>query len=126
MARYLYARSYRPPAPVLPVRVRRPGAVISFLVAAIVDTGAGVSVVPEDLPVHLDLPAAGSMAVAGFDGIPRIVPVYTIELDVNGHSSVLRAISFGTTALLGRDVLNALVVSLRGPEAVMVVDAPRG
>jgi|GEM_PF-2322732 len=125
MLEYPYARSYRPPAPVLPVGIRRPGTPTSVLVAALVDTGAALTALPATLPAQLRLPSAGGMIVAGFDGTPRIVPAYIVEIEVAGRMVVLKAIGLGATALLGRDALNAMVLTLRGPDAVTLVGPPR-
>lgn len=125
MPEYPYARSYRPPAPVLPVGVRRPGTPALIYVAALVDTGAALTALPATLPAQLQLPSAGGTIVAGFDGTPRIVPTYIVEIEVAGRTVVLKAIGLGRTALLGRDALNVMVLTLRGPDAITLVEAPR-
>lgn len=124
MPEYPYSRSYRPPAPVLPVGVRRPGTSAFVLVAALVETGAAVTALPAALTTELRLPSAGGTIVAGFDRTPRIVPTYLVEVEVAGRAVVLRVIGLGATALLGRDVLNAMVLTLRGPDGIALVEAP--
>ncbi len=124
MPRYPYERRYTPPAPVLPVRVGRPGAVPTVLVAAMVDTGADLSVLPRGLPAHLGLPTVGRLTVAGIDGLPRSLPVYAAEVAVEAYRTAIRVVSLGVTPLIGRDLLNKLVVHLRGPEATLDIDLP--
>jgi predicted aspartyl protease len=116
---------YRPPAPVLPVRVGSPGSLASVLLTALVDTGAGKTALPADVALQLGLPVAGRTMISGFDGQPRIVPTYTVEIQVAGYNTVLRVIGLGTVALLGRDILNALSITLRGPQEILVVDVPQ-
>lgn len=124
MPRYRYSRQYEPPAPLLPVRVGRPGSAPVVLLSALVDTGADLCVLPQGLPARLHLPAVGRLAVAGVEGIPRAMPLYAVELSVNGFRSIVRAVSLGTTPLIGRDVINKITLHLHGPEAALDVDLP--
>ncbi len=124
MPRYPYALQYNPPAPVLPARVGPPGGAPLVMVAAFVDTGADVSVLPRGLPEQLNLPRVGRTVVAGFDGLNRILPVYSAEIGVNGFSSVVETIGFGATTLIGRDFLNRFVAHLHGPEGVLALELP--
>lgn len=124
MSEHPYERTYRPPAPVLPVRVSGPGTLRSVMVPALADTGAGMTALPADLPAQLDLPVAGRTIVSGFDGRPRIVPTYTVQLSVAGYTTVLKVIGLGMVALLGRDVLNALLITLKGPQEIFEVEGP--
>lgn len=122
MPRYQYGRQYHPPAPVLPLRVGRPGTAPAVLVPALVDTGADLSVLPQGLPARLRLPAVGRLAVAGVEGVPLQLPVYAVEVSMNGDRSIVRAVSLGATMLIGRDLINKLTLHLHGPEAVLDVD----
>lgn len=124
MPRYNYGRQYDPPAPLLPVRVGRPGAAPAVFLSALVDTGADLSVLPRGLPARLGLPAVGRLTVAGVEGLPRLLPVYAVEVSLNGFRSIIRAVSLGTTPLIGRDLINKLTIHLRGPEAALEVDLP--
>jgi len=108
----------------VPVHVSRPGAVLRVLLPALVDTGAGISVLPEDLPTQLGLPYTGRIDVAGFDGTPRTLPLYAVEIGLNGYRSIIQAVGFGTTPLIGRDVLNKLVSHFYGPDGILDVDLP--
>ena len=124
MPRYSYERRYTPPAPVLPMRVGRPGAVPTVFLSALVDTGADISVFPQGLPARLNLPAVDRVVVAGVDGLPRPLPVYAAEVALNGYRTVVRAVSLGATPLIGRDFLNRITVRLRGPAAILDIDLP--
>lgn len=124
MPRYGYNTRYDPPAPALPLQIRRPGGLDAIALAALLDTGADLSVVPADLPEHLALPRVGDAIVTGYDGLHRTLTVYAVEIRIAGHQAVVEAAGFGTNALLGRDLLNALVIHLYGPEAIFDVEFP--
>ncbi len=122
MPRYPYGRQYEPPAPVLRVRVGRPGTRPALLLAALVDTGADLCVLPDGLPERLDLPAVGHLTVAGVDGRPQSLTAYVAELAVEAYRMSIRVIGLGTTPLVGRNLLNKLVAHLDGPKGVLEVD----
>lgn len=125
MPRYPYDGRYIPPAPVLPVRVGRPGAVPEVFLSALVDTGADISVLPQGLPARLGLPAVGRVSVAGVDGLSHSLPVYAAEVALDGYRKVVRAVGLGETPLIGRDLLNSITVRLDGPKAILEVELPR-
>ncbi len=124
MPRYLYEKRYTPPAPVLPLRVGRPGAEPEVFLSALVDTGADISVLPQGLPGRLGLPAVDRVSISGVDSLPHSLPVYAAEVAVNGYRTLIRAVSLGATPLIGRDLLNKLTLRLLGPEAILEVDFP--
>lgn len=124
MPRYPYGTRYTPPAPLLPLRIGRPGVTPTVLVSALVDTGADLSVLPQGLPARLGLPPVGRLAVAGVDGLPHPLPVYAAEASVNGFRTTIRVVSLGETPLIGRDLLNKITLHLHGPEAVLDIDLP--
>lgn len=95
-----------------------------MLLSALVDTGADLSVLPQGLPARLRLPAVGRLTVAGVEGLPRPLPLYAVEVAVNGYRSIVRAVSLGTTPLIGRDLINKITIHLHGPEAALDVDLP--
>ncbi len=122
MPRYPYETRYTPPAPILPMRVGRPGAMPTVLLSALVDTGADLSVLPHGLPARLGLPAVDRVVIAGVDGLRHPLPVYAAEVALDGYRTAIRAVSLGATPLIGRDLLNRITVHLHGPEAVLDVD----
>ena len=126
MPRYRYSRQYDPPAPILAVRVGRPGATPAVLLAALLDTGADLSVLPQGLPARLQLPAVGRLSVAGVEGVPRPLPLYAVEVSLNGYRRIIRAVSLGTTPLIGRDLINKITIHLHGPEAFLETDLSAG
>lgn len=126
MPRYPYATRYTPPAPILPVRVGRPGSTPTVLLAALMDTGADLSVLPLELPARLRLPVIGRLAVAGVDGFARSLPLYAVQMSIDGYRLLVRVVSLGTTPVIGRDLINRITAHLLGPQAVLAIDLPRG
>ena len=124
MPRYRYGRQHTPPAPVLPVRVGRPGATPEIFFSALVDTGADISVLPLGLPAQLHLPAVGRLTVVGVEGPPRSLPLYAVEVSVNGYRVIARAVSLGTTPLIGRELINKMLMRFDGPKALLEVSFP--
>lgn len=108
--------SYDPPMPVLPIHVsgvdaNGPG----VLLHAVVDTGADCSVIPVRAARALRLPVVDMISVQGFAGDGKARPIYAARLRFAGHNMLARVIAFGEEPLLGRDVLNRLVLHLDGP-----------
>jgi len=103
-----------PPAPVLPVRLGPPRAEPATAVAALVDSGADVTVLPEGLPQALGLPQVGEVTVRGVAGTAR-VPVFAARVEAAGRRWIAEVVGVGGEALLGRDLLNHWVVTLDGP-----------
>jgi len=81
-----------------------------------VDTGAGITVIPERVVRDLVLPKAGEMLCQSYDGARTWHPVHYVDLDVAGHH--LPRIKVVSTprndVLLGRDVLNQFILTLDG------------
>jgi hypothetical protein len=62
--------------------------------------------------------------VAGVEGLPRQLPLYAVEVSLNGYRSIIRGVGLGTTPLIGRDLINKVTIHLHGPEAALEVDLP--
>jgi len=62
---FRYDRSCHPTAPVLPLRVSRPGAESGLLLRALIDTGADCTLIPAYLVERLRLPAVDGVAIEG-------------------------------------------------------------
>ncbi len=108
----------------LRVRVGRPRTEPSVALVALVDTGADLSVLPDGLARSLGLPSIARTTVVGVDGLPWSLSVYAVEMAIDGYRTILRVISFGSTPLIGRDLLNTLVVHLYGPDMLLEADFP--
>jgi hypothetical protein len=109
-----------PPAPVLPIRFGPPRTEPTTAVAALVDSGADITVLPEGVPDALGLPQIGELTVRGVGGTRRVA-VYAAEVEAAGWRRIVEVVAVGSEALLGRDVLNAWVVTLDGPRQALRV-----
>jgi hypothetical protein len=87
------------------------------------DSGAGVSVVPQKLISRLHLFPYGFMPVQGYDGVQVIRSTYLVTLIIGQRRfDRLEVIALPrTNVLLGRDVLNELEVCLDGPRRVVEI-----
>src|SRR2546428_6615913 len=114
-----YDTKRTPPAPLLLLRVGLPRTEPATAVAALVDSGADITVLPEGLPETLGLPQIGEVAVHGVGDAVRRVPVYAAELKAVGWRGIVEVAGIGGESLLGRDGLNAGVVMLDRPRPTL-------
>lgn len=120
-----YDKLRAPPAPVLPMRLGAPGQELSYSMVALVDTGADTTVIPEEVAHRLRLPRVGEIGVRGVGGVRQRAQIHTVMVEVAGFRVAVEAIALGSDGLVGRDLLNRWVVTLRGPEQEMQVDVRR-
>ncbi|MEA2626393.1 MAG: hypothetical protein QOD06_2438 [Candidatus Binatota bacterium] len=113
--RFVYDESADPPAPVLPLLLAAPESEESVLVTALVDTGADCTLVPADVVRRLRLPVVDRLLVEGLGGATRRAPVHLALVRVAGDRCLARVVAFEREAILGRDLLNRLTLSLDGP-----------
>jgi predicted aspartyl protease len=111
---YAYDDSYQPAAAVVPLRIGAPADDMPVLVSALVDSGADLSVVPAVLARQLALPVTDVLDVRGVGGESRTATVHAAEVEIDGAPELIEVIALGTEALLGRNLLNAFVVTLDG------------
>lgn len=122
MARYSYDITRKPPAPVLPLGIGRPGDPAVVLLPALVDTGADMSVVPESVAAQLQLPAVDRVRVRSLDGQVQAI-VYAADIQVAGTRTLMPLVGLGEQALVGRDLLNRWVLTLDGRRGFMEVES---
>jgi len=122
-----YDGSFDPPAPCLSVRLihaHQPDA--SQTLSAQLDTGADITVVPQPVINRLGLLRVSEALIAGYDTAPTILPLYCLDLDIDGQ--IVRGVNAvaysGDTLLLGRDVLNRFRTLLDGPALAFELTAP--
>jgi predicted aspartyl protease len=125
MTRVAFDESFEPPAPVLPVRIggideHDPAAMLRMLV----DTGADCTLIPTRIARSLHLPIVDRVEVQGVGGRARSATVHAARLRVGTLRALVRVVAFGDEALLGRDILNRLVLQCDGP-AQIVSAVPR-
>lgn len=113
--RFAYDDSYEPPAPVLPLRVARPGGGEAVLLPGLLDTGADCTLVPAGIARRLRLPTVDRVEITGVGGSVRRVPVHAAFIETAGLRVLARVVAFEHEAIVGRDLLNHLVALLDGP-----------
>jgi len=111
-----YDRGFHPPAPVLEATVHGPDG-RSRKIRAKLDTAADVSGLPRELVDELALPPARRVRTTTFRGEPAQARLHRGDVVVAGRRFVqVEWLPIARPyALLGRDVLNDLVVRLDGP-----------
>jgi len=122
--RFAYDAARDPAAPVLPLGVARPLSGAMVLLQAPVDSGADCSVVPVAIARQLELPVVDRVEVVSVMGAARRMPLYAAAAEVPGLRSIVRILAIGTEAIIGRDLLNRMVVHLEGPAAAVSVGRP--
>ena len=116
-----YSTAFRPPAPVLALRIGVPGRELSFGLVALVDTGADLSVLPRSVVTALGLPRVSSTRIQGVTGVAESTPVHAATLEVAGTTTLAEVVAWGGEAIVGRDVLSRFVLELDGPRETLSV-----
>lgn len=120
-----YESSYIPSAPFLPITIDGydPDKA-EITVTAFVDTGADGTMLPRPLLLAVGAEYEDTVRLRGTTGAAQRVDRYTVririgEVTIHGVSAV--AIAAGSEPLIGRDVLNHLVITLNGNVGVTEV-----
>lgn len=119
---------FDPPAPIATVSLRDPrtGATLAA-VQMLIDSGADVTVVPLAVVEQLGAQVAEGVLVelSGFNGSRSIAS--TVALEMRFHGRLFRGqflVAHLENGILGRNVLNALKLSLDGPRLAWEVSPP--
>lgn len=111
--------NYTPPFPILPVVARNAENNRSTLIlTAYLDTGADGTLLPFQYLRTLEITKMYPMRLRSHWGEARIVYVYTVDLEVAGYNFPgveVIADDKGKEVLLGRNLLNRLILLFDGP-----------
>jgi predicted aspartyl protease len=110
-----YDDGYEPPAPILPLRIADPSGAIDCAVPGFVDSGADCTLIPATLAQQLRLPVVGQLEIVGVGGGRGIAPIHAASVQVAGTNFLTRLVAFEDEVILGRDLLNRIVLLLDGP-----------
>jgi predicted aspartyl protease len=113
--RFAYDAELDPPAPVVPVRVGQPAGGDSVMVPMLVDTSADCTLIPTSIVERLGLPLVDVIGVTGVGGATTRAAVHAAVLELGALQVVARVVAFASEAILGRDVLNQVCMTLDGP-----------
>ena len=122
LTRVPFDESFDPPAPVLPVRIsgideHDPAAMLRMLV----DTGADCSLIPVRLARSLRLPVVDRTEIQGVGSKTFSANVHAARVRLGSLRVLARVVALGDESLLGRDILQRVVMQLDGPAQVVQV-----
>ena len=121
-----YNSTEAPPAPMVEVKGSNPYLQVSEKARAKLDTGASMSVIPQDWVERLRLMPLGVIDVSGFDEEWREVRTYMVDLAFDGFRFdwVEVIASRRDNVLIGRDILNHLKITLDGKNLTLNIEDP--
>jgi predicted aspartyl protease len=91
----------------------------------LVDTGADCTLIPATVAKALELPRVGSLEIVGVGGTERTAYVHAALVEFAGRRLLARVVPFDHEAILGRDLLNGIVIVMDGPKRVLQVRRKR-
>ena len=124
---FTYDIDYVPSAPMMDIRlgVSERAFTIGPL-SALVDTGADATIVPTMYIEQLNIPADDRKYLRSQWGERRIVDVYWVDIGIGDLRLPLMEIvadDLGNDVILGRNILNKLILLLNGPKNTLEVSA---
>ncbi|MCI0576611.1 MAG: retroviral-like aspartic protease family protein [Chloroflexi bacterium] len=121
--KYPYNQDYFPPAPSVPVRFGRPGESLAIgPLNAFIDTGADATIVPVRFIAPLGLQVDARKYLRSQWGERRKVYTYFVDLEIaESRLPMIEIIADerGGEIILGRNVLNNLIMTLNGPKQMV-------
>ena len=113
-----YDSSYTPPIPVIRLRLSAPGeAPLDALLSAIVDTGSDATLVPSAYLEQVEAVASGDAVLRGVLGEARDIHLYEVDLHIDTlllPGVLVVGDDYGAEVIIGRNVLNKLILLLDG------------
>jgi len=122
---YDYDLAYIPAMPTVKIQIGRPDSVASFSLSALVDSGADATMIPVSYLEEVAAIKRRRVSIRGISGRRVGANLYTISLHF-AHYKRQRIDVVGNAdtdeVIIGRDVLNRLVVTLDGLANAVVVE----
>jgi len=111
-----YDTNEDPPLPLVMVRVHDPVSEEQVSLPGKLDTGSGISILPEKTVAELGLEAQADVWVAGYDEMPKRLPAYFVAVTLAGHTVTKLRVTASPRRqmLIGRDVLSHFVATFDG------------
>lgn len=113
-----YSRNYAPPAPIVNVTLHAQSEISTI---ALLDSGADGTMIPYALLLRIGSKFARTYQMTGVTGRTERVELYFVDVAIgNLKISGIKAVAsqFSNEVILGRDVLNHLIVTLNGIESI--------
>lgn len=122
---HAYSGLYDPPAPVIEVGVRGPGQDSREVrVTALVNSGADATMLPIQVLRSVGARYVQTRYVRGVTGTRQVADTFLAVIKIGPHTIPIPeavAVVRGEEAILGRDVLNQMVITLDGPALALEI-----
>ena len=122
---YEYDLSYVPAMPMVTIRIGKPDSAASLTLPALVDSGADATMIPVGYLEQVDAIKRRHVFIRSVSGRRAGANLYTISLQLAHYERTrIDVVGYRSTneAIIGRDVLNHLVVTLDGLANAVVVE----
>jgi predicted aspartyl protease len=123
--KFSYDSNYFPPAPSVEIRLGVPDeALIIGPLPALVDTGADATIVPTHYLESLSLQVDNRKYLRSQWGERRLVDTYWLDIGIEGirlPAIEVVADELGQEIILGRNLLNKLIITLNGPNHLLEI-----
>lgn len=124
---YDYSDAYDPPMPIMAVGVSLPKRSSAELtVSALLDSGSDGTLLPIDLLESIGAKPVGPARVHGLWGGSRSANMYLVKLYIGPHQLFavrVAGVRAEDECIIGRNVLNHLVITLNGHAGVVEIPA---
>jgi len=122
-----YDANYNPPFPALEIAITEPisGETIGPF-HALLDTGSDITVIPAQFLSNLDLEEFRQVVIQGYGAEPMRAFTYLLSVNIGEREVEFVEVILnegGGELLLGRNVLNDLIITLNGPALRVKVTA---